>query len=256
MIGGAFSQAEKFTFDRGDPAGQLRRQRQYGRHRTQYQQATAAPSRSRRPIRTSPTTASRARSSCTCAPPVRRRSISAASPSSRPAAASVSACRSRKSTRCSSASASSAPASRPTPPARLVYQDYVREFGGTPASGIGTATTNSLPLTVAWQRDSRDSAMTPTIGRYQRANLEARPGRRLEVLPRRLRAAVVPPLFRKHHPGAQGRSRLRPRHRRHHVSGVQELLRRRHRLGARLRELVAGRGRPDHRRRPGRRQCA
>jgi outer membrane protein insertion porin family len=51
------------------------------------------------------------------------------------------------------------------------YRDYVREFSGIP-SGVGTATTNSIPLTVAWQRDSRDSAITPSIGRYQRANLE------------------------------------------------------------------------------------
>ena len=51
------------------------------------------------------------------------------------------------------------------------YKDYVRQFAGIP-SGIGTATTNSLPLTAAWQRDSRDSAITPTVGRYQRANLE------------------------------------------------------------------------------------
>ncbi|MDQ2991165.1 MAG: outer membrane protein assembly factor BamA [Pseudomonadota bacterium] len=51
------------------------------------------------------------------------------------------------------------------------YKDYVRQFGGYP-DGIGIATTNSLPLTAAWQRDSRDSAITPTVGRYQRANLE------------------------------------------------------------------------------------
>jgi outer membrane protein insertion porin family len=51
------------------------------------------------------------------------------------------------------------------------YKDYVREFSGIP-NGVGTATTNALPLTVAWGRDSRDSAITPTIGRYQRANLE------------------------------------------------------------------------------------
>jgi outer membrane protein insertion porin family len=51
------------------------------------------------------------------------------------------------------------------------YKDYVRQFAGF-ADGVGTATTNSLPLTAAWQRDSRDSAITPTIGRYQRANLE------------------------------------------------------------------------------------
>lgn len=51
------------------------------------------------------------------------------------------------------------------------YKDYVRQFAGVP-NGVGTATTNSLPLTAAWQRDSRDSAITPTEGRYQRANLE------------------------------------------------------------------------------------
>ena len=51
------------------------------------------------------------------------------------------------------------------------YKDYVRQFTGV-ASGVGTATTNSLPLTAAWQRDSRDSAITPSLGRYQRANLE------------------------------------------------------------------------------------
>jgi len=50
------------------------------------------------------------------------------------------------------------------------FQDYVKQFGDP--SGIGSATTTALPLTAAWQRDSRDSAVTPTVGRYQRANLE------------------------------------------------------------------------------------
>ncbi|WP_034297426.1 outer membrane protein assembly factor BamA [Herbaspirillum sp. RV1423] len=63
-----------------------------------------------------------------------------------------------------------------------LYRAYVRDFGSgsTPgcdvvndsSCGIGTATTTSFPLTVAWQRDSRDSALVPTKGRYQRANLE------------------------------------------------------------------------------------
>jgi outer membrane protein insertion porin family len=52
------------------------------------------------------------------------------------------------------------------------YQEYVRKFGHVDSFGMGSATTNSLPLTAAWQRDSRDSAITPTVGRYQRANLE------------------------------------------------------------------------------------
>jgi outer membrane protein insertion porin family len=51
------------------------------------------------------------------------------------------------------------------------YKKYVRDFGNTP-SGIGTAQTTSFPLTAAWQRDSRDSALIPSKGRYQRANLE------------------------------------------------------------------------------------
>lgn len=48
-----------------------------------------------------------------------------------------------------------------------LYKTYVTNFGdGT------NATTTSFPLTVAWQRDSRDSALSPQSGRYQRANLE------------------------------------------------------------------------------------
>jgi outer membrane protein insertion porin family len=53
----------------------------------------------------------------------------------------------------------------------VLYQTFVAQNGG-PANGIGTAKTNSVPLTVAWGRDTRDSAITPTTGRYQRANLE------------------------------------------------------------------------------------
>jgi outer membrane protein insertion porin family len=47
----------------------------------------------------------------------------------------------------------------------------VRDITGI-QSGIGSARTNAVPLTMAWARDSRDSALTPTVGRYQRANLE------------------------------------------------------------------------------------
>ena len=56
-----------------------------------------------------------------------------------------------------------------TSPARFLQ--YVAEFGNSP-DGIGTAVTTAVPLTAAWARDSRDSAVTPTIGRYQRANIE------------------------------------------------------------------------------------
>ena len=51
-----------------------------------------------------------------------------------------------------------------------LYRIYVRNFGdGT------VAKTTSFPLTAAWQRDSRDSALNPTTGRYQRANFEIAP---------------------------------------------------------------------------------
>ena len=43
------------------------------------------------------------------------------------------------------------------------YQDYADEYGYS-SSGI--------PFTVGWARDSRDSALAPTKGRYQRANAE------------------------------------------------------------------------------------
>ena len=58
-----------------------------------------------------------------------------------------------------------------------LYRNYVAQNGGPndpndPNFGIGTGKSVSIPLTVAWGRDSRDSALTPSIGRYQRANFE------------------------------------------------------------------------------------
>ena len=53
------------------------------------------------------------------------------------------------------------------------FKNFVRQFGNSPVTGIGKATTDALPLTAAWARDSRDSAVTPTVGRFQRVNLEA-----------------------------------------------------------------------------------
>jgi len=44
-----------------------------------------------------------------------------------------------------------------------VYLDFVNQFGDT---------TNSVVSNVGWARDSRDSAITPTRGRYQRASVE------------------------------------------------------------------------------------
>jgi outer membrane protein insertion porin family len=43
------------------------------------------------------------------------------------------------------------------------YFLYKEQFG---------ATTSSLPLTVGWARDQRDSAIAPTSGRYQRVNVD------------------------------------------------------------------------------------
>jgi outer membrane protein insertion porin family len=59
-----------------------------------------------------------------------------------------------------------------TYPSPRRYQRHVDAFGNGGGTGIGTAKTTSFPLTAAWQRDSRDSALVPTNGRYQRANLE------------------------------------------------------------------------------------
>ena len=63
------------------------------------------------------------------------------------------------------------------------YRRFVAENNGytfsnatpdaaVPATGIGSAQTAALPLTAAWQRDERDSALIPTKGRYRRASLE------------------------------------------------------------------------------------
>ncbi|MGB9110406.1 MAG: outer membrane protein assembly factor BamA, partial [Telluria sp.] len=56
-----------------------------------------------------------------------------------------------------------------------LYKEFVKQNASDPLTrqtGVGTATTDAIPLTVAWGRDTRDSATTPTRGRYQRANLE------------------------------------------------------------------------------------
>ncbi len=46
----------------------------------------------------------------------------------------------------------------------LSYKRYFNEFGDR---------SNSFPLTLGWQRDSRDSVLSPSAGRYQRVNLES-----------------------------------------------------------------------------------
>jgi outer membrane protein insertion porin family len=72
-----------------------------------------------------------------------------------------------------------------------LYKRYVTDFGN------GTnATTTSFPLTAAWQRDSRDSALVPTTGRYQRANLEFAPVGSLKYYRAIYQHQYYTPLFR------------------------------------------------------------
>jgi outer membrane protein insertion porin family len=52
-----------------------------------------------------------------------------------------------------------------------LFRRYVEDFSPE-SGGIGTAKTTTFPLTAAWQRDSRDSALVPSRGRYQRARFE------------------------------------------------------------------------------------
>lgn len=52
---------------------------------------------------------------------------------------------------------------RDTPSLPSSYLEYRRQFG---------AVSYALPLSVGWQRDQRDSVLTPSAGRYQRVNLE------------------------------------------------------------------------------------
>jgi len=59
-------------------------------------------------------------------------------------------------------------------------RQFVGQFGDPlilddAATGKFKTQTTSFPLTAAWQRDSRDSALVPTKGRYQRFNLEVAP---------------------------------------------------------------------------------
>ncbi len=52
-----------------------------------------------------------------------------------------------------------------------LFRQYVEDFSPE-SDGIGTAKTTTFPLTAIWQRDSRDSALVPSRGRYQRARSE------------------------------------------------------------------------------------
>jgi outer membrane protein insertion porin family len=91
-----------------------------------------------------------------------------------------------------------------------IYQQYVTDFGnGAGNGGIGTAKTTSVPLTAAWQRDSRDSALVPTSGRFQKANFEISTIGSLKYY-RRLSASIFPTAVQqRRNAGNQCRNRLR-----------------------------------------------
>jgi outer membrane protein insertion porin family len=79
----------------------------------------------------------------------------------------------------------------------LVYRNYVSEFGDDAnVPGAHVAKTTSFPFTIAWQRDSRDSALVPTKGRYQRANLEIAPSGSLQYYRGIYQDQYFHPLFR------------------------------------------------------------
>lgn len=56
------------------------------------------------------------------------------------------------------------------------FKDYVSDFSSDSVDGVGSADSLAYPLTIAWQRDKRDSALVPSRGRFQRVNFEVSPG--------------------------------------------------------------------------------
>jgi len=79
----------------------------------------------------------------------------------------------------------------------LVYRNYVSQFGDDAnVPGSHTAKTTSFPLTAIWQRDSRDSALVPSKGRLQRANLELAPTGTLKYYRAIYQDQYFKPLFR------------------------------------------------------------
>jgi len=80
-----------------------------------------------------------------------------------------------------------------------LYREFVAVHGNAPdidAVGTYNARTTSFPLTVAWQRDSRDSALVPTVGRYQRANFEFAPAGSLKYYRLSYEHQYFKPMFR------------------------------------------------------------
>jgi outer membrane protein insertion porin family len=72
-------------------------------------------------------------------------------------------------------------------PALLAPQSYRNYFGCTTDAATGLVSCNTdrvsgIPLTIGWARDDRDSALVPTRGRLQRANLEVGVGADMKYL--------------------------------------------------------------------------
>ncbi len=72
-----------------------------------------------------------------------------------------------------------------------VYLQYTKDFGDG-----NSATTTTFPITVAWQRDSRDSVLTPSSGRLYRINLDIAPYGDLRYYRSVFQGQYYKPLFR------------------------------------------------------------
>jgi len=64
---------------------------------------------------------------------------------------------------------------RDSPQRFLNYVERMDPSIDTSQPGRYSASAFGVPLTIAWQRDNRDSALVPTRGRFQRANFEVSP---------------------------------------------------------------------------------
>jgi outer membrane protein insertion porin family len=62
------------------------------------------------------------------------------------------------------------------------YLDYFKCTGTAPSVVCTNSSVVGIPATVGWSRDDRDSALVPTSGRLQRANLEVGVGSELRYL--------------------------------------------------------------------------
>ena len=118
------------------------------------------------------------------------------------------------------------------------YFLYRQEYGPT---------SYSFPLTVGWSRDSRNSAIMPTDGRFYRANGEISALGRSAVRAPEPAGAAVPRTALQPDAGPERRGRLGLRPGLAALPGVQELLQRRSGFGARVPAELAGRDRPDRR---------